>query len=55
MVYDITSQQSLEHALQWKKHLDKNVIVKDGDNIPAVLIGNKVLQIYNVTRTLRDY
>jgi len=42
VAYDITDQRSLELALQWKKHLDKNVIQQDGSSIPAVLIGNKV-------------
>lgn len=44
-MYDITNQQSLEHALEWKKHLDKVIIQQNGNYIPAVLIGNKVVSI----------
>ena len=44
MIYDITSQQSLADALEWKKHLDKVIIQQDGKCVPAVLVGNKVLQ-----------
>ena len=42
MVYDITNQQSLCDALEWKKHLDKVIIQQDGECIPAVLVANKV-------------
>lgn len=42
VVYDITDHQSLEHALEWKRHLDNSVIQRDGSYIPAVLVGNKV-------------
>lgn len=44
VIYDITSQQSLAEALEWKKYLDKVIIQQDGKCIPAVLIGNKVSQ-----------
>ena len=52
MIYDITSQQSLADALEWKKHLDKVIIQQDGNCIPAILIGNKVLTISVVWRII---
>ena len=51
VVYDITDQMSLKHALEWKRHLDKNVVQRDGNYIPAVLIGNKVLNTFVLSHT----
>ena len=53
VVYDIIDQMSLKHALEWKKHLDKNVVQRDGNHIPAVLIGNKVLETFLLSHILR--
>ena len=39
VVYDVTQRKSLEHCIQWKKEIDDAV----GDEIPVVLIANKVL------------
>ena len=51
VMYDITDHMSLRHALEWKKHLDNNVVQQDGNCIPAVLLGNKVLYSIIFTHT----
>nr|XP_021322961.1 ras-related protein Rab-32 isoform X1 [Danio rerio]XP_021328754.1 ras-related protein Rab-32 isoform X1 [Danio rerio] len=41
VVYDLTSGSSLDGALNWKRELDCQVMLKNGHPIPAVLLANK--------------
>ena len=43
VVYDITDKASLDHCKKWKKEIDEHVLLRNGNPIPTVLIGNKVL------------
>lgn len=42
-MYDITKKESLENCQKWKRDIDNNVRLKNGDPIPIVLLANKVL------------
>ena len=44
VVYDVMKKNTpLEHCLRWKKKIDDVVELSNGDPIPIVLIGNKVI------------
>eukprot|EP01084_Bolivina_argentea_P084487 152769_1 len=41
VVFDITAKQSLANAKIWKEDVDDKVFLKNGENIPCVLLANK--------------
>ena len=42
VVFDVTNPKTLEMAVTWKKDIDLKVKVGDDQNIPVVLLANKV-------------
>ena len=41
MAFDITTATSLENARKWKRDVDDKVCLRNGDNIPCLLLANK--------------
>ena len=42
VMFDVTSEKSLESAQEWKSELDAKVVLPNGEPIPCILLGNKV-------------
>ena len=42
LVFDVTRLSTLENAKFWKSDLDNEVVLSNGQLIPAVLLANKV-------------
>lgn len=42
IVYDISRPETFDSAEKWKKELDNNVTLPNGEALPVVLLGNKV-------------
>ena len=42
VMFDVTNQKSFDSAREWKQELDAKVELPNGENIPCVLLGNKV-------------
>mmetsp|Transcript_20534 Transcript_20534/g.32078 ORF Transcript_20534/g.32078 Transcript_20534/m.32078 type:complete len:229 (-) Transcript_20534:74-760(-) len=42
VVFDVTDSKTLEMAVHWKKDIDLKVKVGDNQNIPVVLLANKI-------------
>ena len=42
VVFDITRLSTLENVKFWKSDLDSEVVLSNGQSIPAVLLANKV-------------
>ncbi|CAM9881974.1 unnamed protein product, partial [Sphacelaria rigidula] len=42
IVYDISRPETFNSAAKWKKELDNNVTLPNGEPLPVVLLGNKV-------------
>lgn len=42
VVFDITQVGTLENSKKWKADVDDKVLLRNGDNIPVVLLANKV-------------
>jgi hypothetical protein len=40
-VFDVTDESTLQSALRWNEHFQKNEIQQSGKNIPVMLIANK--------------
>lgn len=54
VVFDLTSPESLEMAARWKSDIDSKVFLKDGSNIPCLLLANKCDLESNVTSAQLD-
>ncbi len=42
VLFDVTNRKSFTEAKTWKNDLDEKVLLPNGDNVPCVLIANKV-------------
>ena len=42
IMFDLTSQQTFNSTVKWKKDLDKKCTLPNGKTIPCILVGNKV-------------
>lgn len=42
-MFDITNAKSFDNAREWKQELDSKVELPNGEQIPCILLGNKVL------------
>ena len=45
IVFDVTRAATFDAVAKWKKDLDLKVELPDGNNVPCVLLGNKVCQL----------
>jgi len=42
VVYDMSKEEGLSAAVEWKKRINNSVCLMTGDPIPVYLLGNKV-------------
>ena len=42
IMFDLTSQQTFNSTIKWKRDLDKKCTLPNGKTIPCILVGNKV-------------
>lgn len=42
-MFDVTSSKTFNSAKEWKNELDAKVELPNGEGIPCILLGNKVL------------
>jgi GTPase SAR1 family protein len=47
VVFDLTDRNTFDAALKWKEDIDSKVLLKNGDPIPVLLIGNKLDLVAN--------
>eukprot|EP01084_Bolivina_argentea_P170189 294905_1 len=40
IVFDFTNPSTLNNAKRWKKDLDENVFLENGDNVPVILVAD---------------
>ncbi len=45
IMFDLTNRKSFQEALGWKLDVDKKVFLPNAENIPCVLVANKVIVI----------
>lgn len=45
IMFDLTSQQTFNSTLKWKKDLDSKCTLPNGKTIPCILVGNKVTMV----------
>jgi len=41
-MFDLTSRNSFENAVKWKKDVDSKCVLEDGAPVPCMLLANKV-------------
>lgn len=41
IMFDLTSQQTFNSTVKWKKDLDTKCTLPNGQTIPCILVGNK--------------
>lgn len=46
IMFDLTSQQTFNSTIKWKRDLDKKCTLPNGKTIPCILVGNKVSDKY---------
>ena len=42
IMFDLTSQQTFNSTIKWKRDLDSKCTLPNGKTIPCILVGNKV-------------
>ena len=42
IMFDLTSQQTFNSTIKWKRDLDRKCTLPNGKTIPCILVGNKV-------------
>lgn len=42
IMFDLTSRNSFENAVKWKKDVDSKCVLEDGAPVPCMLLANKV-------------
>ena len=43
IIFDLTSRNSFENAVKWKKDVDSKCSLEDGAPVPCMLLANKVM------------
>ena len=43
IMFDLSSQQTFNSTIRWKKDLDSKCTLPNGKTIPCILVGNKVI------------
>jgi len=57
IMVDITRQSTLDGAIQWKKTVEKQALLPNGNSVPCLLLANKVTctQVYTHTICLNIF
>lgn len=43
IMFDLSSQQTFNSTIKWKRDLDRKCTLPNGKTIPCILVGNKVI------------
>ena len=46
IMFDLTSRNSFENAIKWKKDVDSKCSLEDGSPVPCMLLANKVSRLF---------
>lgn len=47
-MFDLTSRNSFENAIKWKKDVDSKCVLEDGAPVPCMLLANKVKKDFTI-------
>ncbi len=45
IVFDVTSQRTMDAAVRWKSDIDEKVHLPNGEPVPTILLANKVRKL----------